>query len=194
MATPPTEAQVHLERFYGALRNLNDLELRDFRNVITGVLRPTPREKILTVNYHRAAIDVGMLLSIKDTRQVQAVAMLARAVFELSVEIKLINLHADAANKVDVFTRVEKLRAAKKVVAFKEAHPQVHFHFETQQKFIRAYGQSIQAERLATWPGRDRVKHWTLKSLANRAKDLGDPFDRIYEVHYLQLSWDATRV
>jgi hypothetical protein len=35
------------------------------------------------------------------------------------------------------------------------------------------------------------VKHWTLKSLAKRAEDLGDPFDRIYEVHYPQLSWDA---
>jgi len=87
MATPQTEAQLYLERFYGALGNLNDLELRDFRNVIMGVLRPNLREKILTVNYHRAAINVEMLLSIKDTKQVQAVSMLARAVFELSVEI-----------------------------------------------------------------------------------------------------------
>jgi len=77
------------------------------------------------------------------------------------------------------------------VVEFKEAHPKAHFHYETQRKFILACEHSIQAERLATWPGRDRVKHWTLKSLAKRAKDLGEPFDRIYEVHYPQLSWDA---
>jgi hypothetical protein len=33
------------------------------------------------------------------------------------------------------------------------------------------------------------VKHWTLKSVRQRSKDLGAPFDRIYDVNYAQLSW-----
>lgn len=92
-------SQEQLESFYAALRNLNDLELRSFRNVIKSVFSPTLRESYLTVNYHRAAFNVEMLLATKDTKQFQAVALLARAVFELAVEIKLINLDKEAAKK-----------------------------------------------------------------------------------------------
>src|ERR1700683_1173607 len=94
--SPLAEAQLHLEQFYGALRNLNDLELTDFRNVITSLFNPTLRERLLTLNYQRAAINVGMLLEIKDTRQFQAISMLARSLFELSVELKCISIDKDA--------------------------------------------------------------------------------------------------
>jgi len=39
-------------------------------------------------------------------------------------------------------------------------------------------------------PGKKQmIKHWTLKTIRKRAKDCGDPFDRIFEVNYSQLSW-----
>ena len=33
------------------------------------------------------------------------------------------------------------------------------------------------------------VKHWTVKDLKKRANDLGEPFDRLYEIYYTPLSW-----
>ena len=36
---------------------------------------------------------------------------------------------------------------------------------------------------------RPKLNHWTLKSVFDRATDLGAPFDRIYHVHYAELSW-----
>jgi hypothetical protein len=45
------------------------------------------------------------------------------------------------------------------------------------------------------WPpnpkksGKQSIKHWTKKDIRQRAKDLGAPFDRIFEVYYAQLSW-----
>lgn len=191
MTAQLTESQLGLERIYGAMRNLNDLELSDFRGVIMGMLSATLREPILTLNYHRAAINIGQLLITKDTKQFEAISMLARTIFELAVEIKLMSITADAASKIDVFTGVEKLRAARKMVAFKKAHPEARFQYETQEKFVAACGAVIDDEQAAMWPGRDEVKHWTLKSLAKRAEELGAPFERIYEVHYPQLSWDA---
>ena len=58
---------ISVERFYGAVRNLNDVEQRDIRNVVMGVLNPTLREKYLTLNYQRAALNVELLLTLKDT-------------------------------------------------------------------------------------------------------------------------------
>jgi hypothetical protein len=188
-------SQEELESFYGALRNLDKLELRSFRNVIKAVFSPTLRERYLTVNYHRAAFNVEMLLATKDTKQFQAVALLARAVFELSVEIKLIHLDKDAAKKIALFSQVELLRSARRLVAFRAAHPDVKFHYETHSDFIDAHGKRIDAEQAAMWPpnmmkrGKTTVKHWTKKDLLQRATSLGDPFDRIYHVHYAELSW-----
>jgi hypothetical protein len=41
-----------VEQFFGALRNLHELEEREIRGVVMGVLSPTLREKYLTLNYH----------------------------------------------------------------------------------------------------------------------------------------------
>ena len=70
--------QEGLESFYAALRNLDTLERKDFREIIKSQFNPTLRERYLTVNYHRAAFNVEMMLAIKDTKQFQALSLLAR--------------------------------------------------------------------------------------------------------------------
>jgi len=51
---PPQGASRYksVEQFFGALRNLHELEEREIRGVVMGVLSPTLREKYLTLNYH----------------------------------------------------------------------------------------------------------------------------------------------
>lgn len=82
-------------------------------------------------------------------------------------------------------------------MAFKGAHPDAKFHYETHADFIDSHGKRIDAEQAAMWPdppdmikrGKKTVKHWTKKDLLQRATSLGAPFDRIYHVHYAELSW-----
>lgn len=116
-----------LESFYAALRNLDRLEHEDFREVIKSQFRPTLRERYLTVNYHRAAFNVEMMLAIKDTKQFQTLSLLARAIFELALEMKSISLDSDAAKKIELFSRVELLKSARRFVAFKHNHPNAQF-------------------------------------------------------------------
>jgi hypothetical protein len=92
------------------------------------------------------------------------------------------------------FALKRRLRAARKIVQFKKDHPGQRFHHETYQKFIDLHGARIDAAKNAMWPPKppktdSDINHWTRKSLRRRALDLGDPFDRIYEVHYPDLSW-----
>jgi hypothetical protein len=183
-----------LEGFFAALRNLDRTEREEFREIIKAQFRPTLRERYLTVNYHRAAFNVEMLLKIGDTKQFQASSLLTRAIFELAVEIKLIRQNADAGEKIKLYSDVERLRAARKIVQFKKDHPGQKFHHETYKKFIDLHGARIDAAKNAMWPPKppktdSDINHWTRKSLRQRALDLGDPFDRIYEVHYPDLSW-----
>jgi hypothetical protein len=179
-----------LESFYAALRNLDRLEREDFREIIKSQFRPTLRERYVTVNYHRAAFNVEMMLAIKDTKQFQTLSLLARAIFELALEMKSISLDPDAAKKIELFSRVELLGAARRLVAFKQKHPDAQFQHQTQEEFITTFGQQIDAEATAMWPRRKtKINHWTLKTVLDRANAAGQPFDRIYHVHYAELSW-----
>ncbi len=191
-AEAPADHPIH--SFHAALRNLDKLERDDFREVIKSQFNPTLRERYLTVNYHRAVFNVEMMVSIKDTRQFQTLSLLARTIFELAVEMKSIIQDPDAEKKVELFSRVEVLKAAGRIADFMKGRPEEHY-YQPQIDFVNQHGAQIDAGKTAMWPpnpttGRiPKVKHWTLKDLRQRAKDLGDPFDRIYDVHYAQLSW-----
>ena len=94
----PANHPIH--SFHAALRNLDKLERDDFREVIKSLFNPTLRERYITVNYHRAAFNVEMMIAIKDTKQFQTLSLLARTIFELAVEIRSIIRDADAAKKI----------------------------------------------------------------------------------------------
>ena len=167
METPPES----LESFYAALRNLDTLERHDFREIIKSQFNPTLREQLLTVNYHRAALNVEMMLGIKDTKQFQTLSLLARAIFELAVEMKSITADPDAASKIELFSKVELLRSSRRLVEFKTTHPNHPIRHQIQENFITQYGPGIDAAQAAMWPPnaatgrRPSVKHWTLKNL-----------------------------
>lgn len=135
------------------------------------------------------------MLAIKDTKQFQALSLLARTIFELALEMKSINLDPAAAKKIELFSRVELLKSGRRLVAFKNNHPGARFPHQSHEEFIAKFGQQIDAEAISMWPpnpvnGRKpKVNHWTLKTVLERATDLGPPFDRIYHVHYAELSW-----
>lgn len=185
-ADNPIEFSKHM---FAALRNLRNLEEKEFRGVITGMLRPTLRERLLTLNYHRAAFNVETVLALPNSRHFQATAMMARAIFEDAVEMKLISVNADAAEKVDAATRIERLTAAEEVVGFKTQHPEAQVQSDLYQRYIDEQGTAIRAEKQKFWPGNNRVNHWTNKKMGKRIQGLGEPYERIYEVHYPQLSW-----
>jgi hypothetical protein len=191
MEVPENQA---LESFYAALRNLDKQEREEFREIIKSMFNPTLRERYLTVNYHRAAFNVEMMLGIKDTKQFQTLSLLARAIFELAMEIKSIVRDPDAAKKIELFSKVEVLKAARQVVGFYDGRPEADL-YQKQVDFIKNFGAQIDAKADVMWPPNPRtgkkqpVKHWTLTNARQRAKGLGAPFDRIYEAHYPQLSW-----
>jgi hypothetical protein len=76
--------------------------------------------------------------------------MLARSIFELAVEIRLILRNPDAAEKISVFTDLEKHRSAKQILKFPAMHPSYQ---------VPANERRLMAEQDRLWTG--LKKHWS---------------------------------
>lgn len=179
------------ERNYTMLKSLAEFDKQEIRDVIKGLLAKTDRDICFLGTYYRAVANVGTLLSLKSAKDLQAIAMVARGLFELAVDVALINVVDDAVKKIFTFTAVERLRAACKIVAFKAAYPDSDVNPAVYESFIAGQGAAIDAEQKAVWPDMKKVNHWSGMNLSQRTALLKAPFEEMYQVNYPELSWYA---
>ncbi len=188
----PVSTKVDLDRlpeqYYAVLKNLNEVDKGEIRGVVRGLVN-TEREKCFFINYLRGTLHVETLLSLKRSQDLQAMAMIARGLFELAVDTKLIDAIPGAVKKIQTFPQVEKLRTAQKIVAFKAANPAAAVKTSDNEAFITKNAHSIEAERKAVWPDSKRVEHWSGRKLPERVAALKAPFDEMYAVEYPEMSW-----
>jgi hypothetical protein len=177
------------ERCYTMLKSLNEFDKLEVAGVVRGLLAKTDRDNCFIGNYYRGKAHIETLLSLKSAKDLQAIAMVARGLFELAVDTKLIDAIPDAVKKILAFSDVEKLRAARKIVKYKAANPAAAVDATIHDAFITSEAARIQAERNTVWPGLKKVTHWSGMDLSKRVALLQAPFDEIYEVEYPELSW-----
>jgi len=187
-----------VERFFTVLKSLNEFDKLEVQGVVAGQLSKSTLEDRVYGLYLRARANVQSLLSLKQAMDFQAIVMLARNLFELSVDVKLLDQIPNAVEKFSVFSEVEKLRAAEKIVAFKNTHPYSKVDTTILSAFTANNKASIDAQRDALWPEVKPTKqhpkgkpltHWSGMNLKERTAKLGNPFDELYEVKYAQMSW-----
>jgi len=179
-----------VERFFTVLKSLNEFDKLEVQGVVAGQLAKSDEEMCVYGLYLRGRANVQSLLSLKQVMDFQAIVMLTRNLFELSADMKLLEVIQSAAEKFSVFSEVEKLRAAKKTVAFKTAHPGSSVDTTILSTFIAKNEATIEAQRSKLWPGVNPLKHWSgMNDLKARTAKLGHPFDEVYEVKYPQMSW-----
>jgi hypothetical protein len=184
------ESAANIDPFFTAIKSLNELDTKEIRNVVGGLLQRSARDSYFTLNYHRAIINIEFLLTVKDMKQFQVIVSLARMLMETAVEMWLIRKDANAAEKIRLIVELEKLKTAKKILAFKAEHPNAKTGDTLPlEQFVRAGELRILQEKQQMWPNVNRVTHWSLVSLEQRCRDLGQEFDELYQVHYSELSW-----
>jgi hypothetical protein len=186
LATGPMDVSTYPERFYTSIKSLNKFDQQEVRGVIGGLVARTDRENCFAGIYYRGKANIESLLSLKQVKDVQAITMLARSMFELATDVKLIDVIPDAVKKIAAFSDIEKLRAAKRILEFKTANSQASvIHAE----FVKNNVARIEASQKALWPSAKKVSHWSGLDLRTRAMHLKAPFDEIYDVQYAELSW-----
>jgi hypothetical protein len=179
-----------VERYFTVIKSLNEFDQKEVRGIIQTLLSPSRRDLCFTGSYYRAVGNIESTLSLKSLRDFQAIAMMARSLFEIAVDIKLTTQTTDSETKIIAFVDLEKLRSARKIVEFKAANPNANVHASTYQEFITNNASRIEEEAKALWPTNyGSVAHWSASKLEKRIEQLGAPFTQIYAVNYPQLSW-----
>jgi len=175
--------------FYNVVKSLREFDQCEVDGVVTTLLSKTDREQCFVATYQRSVSNVETLLTFGDVRHFQGVAMLARGLFELAVDMKLLEVIPCSAERMILFTDVEKLRCARKIVRFKERNPNAALDSSQYARFISSERARIDLAQRKLWPNLKRVEHWTGRSLAQRVALLNSPFDEFYEAYYPLLSW-----
>jgi hypothetical protein len=177
-------------RMHGVLINLHQFDKLEVRGVVQGLLFPTQRDICFTGLYYRTTANAATLELLKEAQHFQAISNAARTMFELSVDVRLLDVVADSVAKMLIFSDVEKLRAARNILKFKNANPSVEIDgAKVYEDFVSSNEAAIDAKRQALWPNLKKVDHWSGMNLRQRVEKLKAPFDQVYEVEYPRLSW-----
>lgn len=191
-------------RFHGALTILQKFDLENVRDHIETKRGHPPREFAIVATYLRTLAHVGSLIRLRDPSHFQALSMITRGIFELAVDIWLIDSIDDGADRYDAFSKVERLRVARRIVDFHSApsaddDDRCQVEAEPMQpkwvheKFIADNSDEIDALAQKFWPKhfekKKTIPHWSGRDLRQRALILGVPFIEIYDVEYAELSW-----
>lgn len=179
----------NVEQLFAMLKSISEFDEVEIRGTIDTIIFPTDREKCFQLVYHRCVANIASLMVLTNRQHFQAISMITRNLFELVVDIKLVDLIHDAIPKMIGFIDVEKLRCARRIVSFKAAHPNIARNDSIYQSFIAAEGSRIDAMKATLWPGVNRLDHWSNKTLKGRAELLGMNYEEIYEVEQPRLSW-----
>jgi hypothetical protein len=177
------------ERYYTSLKGLNVFDKESVGPVVSTIVLKTNRDTLVSTIYQRVRMNVESLLNLRTVRDFQAIAMVTRSLFELAIDMKLIDVVSDAVEKVGAFTDVEKIRAARKIVAYKAANPTSKTNATVHQGFIKSNESRVAVEQAKLWPGVKKIEHWSGLNLKQRVALLKMPYEEIYEVRYPQLSW-----
>ena len=98
-------------RLHGVLLSIQSFDNMGVRPKIDESAKHTLSEECVIGAYLRTLANIRTIVILKDAGNFQAIAMIARALFELAVDIRLQRQIPDSAERVMAFAQVEKLRA-----------------------------------------------------------------------------------
>ncbi len=176
-------------RFFSTLTSLNNFDKLEIRNVVRHRPNPTQREICFIANYYRTFASVESILALNHVKHIQGIASAARGLFEIAVDVALIDQIPQGAEKILALIDVEKLRSAQAIIEFKAANPTALVDVTTFQEFVRLEGARVISLRDSLWPNRPDVQHWSLLRMQKRVEMLGQPYNELYAVEYPRLSW-----
>jgi len=176
-----SEATASADQFYTLVKSLNSFDNVAVKGVIDTQLSRTPEENCFVGTYYRTVSNVETVLTLQHPKHVQTAAMLARGLFELAVDIRLLEVVPNGWIKMVAFVDEEKLRCARKIVAFKRSNPDAAVDTQVFESFISSQEKRVDALRKSIWPKHKEVRHWSGMPMRERVALLKSPFDRIYD-------------
>lgn len=179
-------------KFYDAVRILEQFDCAEVRGVTKGQLSPNERETCVFGLYYRAALNAGSLVALNDPKHFQAITQVARALLEIGIDLRLLDVVPDSISRIMAFSDWERLRSAREVVEFATGADDNPGDADICRQFIDKNEAWIKARREELWPDvKGRLDHWSGKDLRTRVADLAPPYLELHRLNYRRLSWYA---
>ncbi|HEY2930875.1 MAG TPA: hypothetical protein VGK99_03945 [Acidobacteriota bacterium] len=183
-------------RFYAIVKSLREFDDAKVYPIVTTLISVAGDDAFVQGLYWRIRGNTNSALALSDSIHFQATAGIARSLFELSLDISLIDKKVvpNAEKAILLFEDAEKLRVARRSVGFKQRNPGASINITEYQRFITKNAARIDAEHLALWgPCKNKkpktLTHWSNLDLPSRISKVGDPFREWHLEFYSQFSW-----
>lgn len=176
---------------FASLTSLLQFDEQEVRGIVRSIITPTEREKCFMLVYWRGAAHAMSLSKLNGHQHFQAITMIARSLFELSVDLRLIDKIPNGVEKMIAFVDAEKLRAARKIVKFKQKHPTSKVDDSLYQGYIASEETRIEAIKATLWPGAKQIEGFANMNLAKRSALAGMEYEETYEVEQPRMSWQV---
>lgn len=165
--------------------------------VVQGQIGKSDYEQAVSVTICRIALLLRGLKRLNEPAHFQIVNSVARTVFELVLDLKVLIADHSSAEKFHGFARVAKFRKASQLKTFLDSNPAVDR--SSHQDAINfasdtARENEVEQECILHW-GSDRSgkprwpDHWSGKNIADRADDAGIEFAEIYRSQFFLQSY-----
>jgi hypothetical protein len=189
------EVRSALEEFAQAHKELHRLWRFDSEHLIPklGPMFASKSGKELAALILRTHSNIESLLSFDQVRHFQAVAILTRTILELGIDVRLSRGFQDSADRMSCFSELEHLRVTRRLIRI--ATEQNLLDTPEIKRMTNAMHNSkdeILAKAARLWPKFPdpfKLKHWSGMNLERRALLAGRPFNKIYTLSHIQMSW-----
>lgn len=182
-------------RFHGQIISLAQFDSIEIRPHLETKGELSSREFAITSSYLRTLAHARTLATFNNPAHFQTIAMIARAMFELAVDIRLLDAVQDGPERYAAFANLERLRVARRVIGFHAGRDAENApNLDVQKKFVDERAGDVEDKGRQLWPNvadLGKLKHWSASDLRARCVKLGEPFHEIYDSEYAELSWYA---
>lgn len=189
LTKPPYDPSTNAGMFYSMVRSLSNFDEREVKPIIETLLSTSDREICFVATYFRTLGNIETLLMLQNSKHFQAACMLARSLFELAVDMKLLEVDQQNWIRMREFPDQEKLRCARIALASKSSRPDLKIDVTTHSSFVANNERRLDGARQALWPNRKQLGHWSGLRMNERVARLNSPFEEIYIIDYPKLSW-----
>jgi hypothetical protein len=207
MTNPPadildfTQSEL-VSSYYDGLRKCVDFVQTQIIPVLNGQLNLCQQEEAILGIFYRMHVLGSSLTRLNNKLDFSAVATIARTMFELLLDIKILASPSLTSNELErfrAFSGVERFRKSSNLLKLQVQHPGIEkdsiFDDSIRKQFVESPGRqgAVESQVVSLW-GKNKNKpkwpdHWTGSSVRDRAKLFGPFYEQEYLEIYSLLSW-----
>ena len=194
-----------MRSYYRALHESVDFVEQKIIPILSGQLNLSQKEEAILGIFYRVHALASSLTRLNKKIDFNAVAIVARTIFELLLDLKILaspSLSSHDLKKFRAYAEFARFRSADKLLKFQALNPGIEenafFKGDFRKQFVEASGKrtSVESTVVSLW-GKDKngnpkwPDHSTGRNIRERANECGPLYEQKYLEIYSLLNWYA---